>query len=93
MHTRKSTVAGTARIAVSLPHPVLAQVDRAARERGESRSGYIRRVLLAATRVRRDAEVTRRLDELFAAEDAVQEQSRLTSELDAAGTSWSDETW
>lgn len=92
MHTLKNT-AGTAKIAISMPQDVLAEVDRAARERGESRSGFIRRVLLTATRVRRDAEVTRRLDALFVAPGAAQEQHRLTSELDAAGTDWSDESW
>ena len=82
-----------AKIAISLPEDVLAEVDRAARERGESRSGFIRRVLVTAARLRRDAEVTRRLDALFAAPEAVEDQRRTARELESAGTSWSDESW
>jgi metal-responsive CopG/Arc/MetJ family transcriptional regulator len=93
MHTQGNTDSRTAKIAISLPQTVLAEVDRAARERGESRSGFIRRILLTATRIRRDAEVTRRLDAIFSAPAAVQEQERVMRELDAAGTDWSDETW
>lgn len=52
--------------AITVPEEILAEVDRAARRRGESRSRFISRVLSAAVRARRDAEVTRRLDELFA---------------------------
>jgi plasmid stability protein len=44
-------------------------------------------------RARRDAEVTRRLNELFAEPEIEQEQARSVSELDAAGTDWSDERW
>lgn len=84
---------GAAKIAISLPEDVLAEVDRAARERGESRSGFIRRVLVTATRLRRDAEVTRRLDALFAVPEVAEDQRRTARELDAAGTSWSDERW
>lgn len=84
---------GTAKIAISLPEEVLAEVDRAARERGESRSGFIRRVLVTATRIRRDAEITRRLDALFSVPAARQEQRRLARDLDATGTDWSNESW
>jgi hypothetical protein len=84
---------GTAKIAISLPEDVLAEVDRAARESGESRSGFIRRVLVAATRVRRDGEITRRLDALFSEPALADEQRRVARELDAAGTRWSDESW
>lgn len=83
----------SAKIAISLPEEVLAEVDRAARERSESRSGFIRRVLITATRVRRDAEITRRLNALFSDPGAAQEQLRLAGELDAAGTDWAEESW
>jgi hypothetical protein len=79
--------------AVAIPEELLDAVDRAARERGESRSRYISRVLRAAVRARRDAEITRRLDELFADEGLRREQLREVEELDALGTSWADERW
>ena len=83
----------TAKIAISLPEEVLAEMDGAARERGESRSGFIASILKAAMRARRRADITRRLNELFSDESVVSEQQRLTREMDAAGTDWSDETW
>lgn len=55
-------------------------MERAAKARGESRNRF-------------DAEVTKRLDEIFADPDLVQAQARGTSELDAVGTDWSDERW
>jgi metal-responsive CopG/Arc/MetJ family transcriptional regulator len=83
----------SSKIAISVPEDVLSAVDAAAKERGESRSGFISRVLRAALRARRDASITRRLNELFINEDVVAEQRRLTREMDAAGTDWSDEVW
>jgi metal-responsive CopG/Arc/MetJ family transcriptional regulator len=83
----------TSKIAITVPEDVLAAVDTAAKERGESRSGFISRVLRAALRARRDAAVTRRLNALFMDEDAVAEQRRLTHEMDAVGDDWSNEVW
>lgn len=83
----------SAKIAISLPDAVLSSVDEAARARGESRSGYIARVLRAATRARRDREITKRLDELFAHSGLAEEQRRQARALDAVGTDWSDEAW
>lgn len=83
----------TAKIALTIPEDVLQAVDAAARERGESRSGFVSRLLRAAMRARSDAEVTRRLDEIFADPKVAAEQLRVADELDSAGTDWSDETW
>jgi metal-responsive CopG/Arc/MetJ family transcriptional regulator len=83
----------SSKIAITVPEDVLAAVDSAAKERGESRSGFISRVLRTALRARRDAAITRRLNMLFMKEDLVAEQRRLTREMDAAGTDWSTETW
>jgi aminopeptidase N len=79
--------------AVSIPEEVLAEVDRAAEERGESRSGYITRVLRQAVRARRDADIMRRLNDLFADEEVRQDQARTADELDHAGTDFSEEGW
>jgi metal-responsive CopG/Arc/MetJ family transcriptional regulator len=79
--------------AIAVPESLLADVDRAATERGESRSAYITRVLAVAVRARRDAEITRKLDELFADARANKAQRRSAAALDEAGTDWADERW
>jgi hypothetical protein len=79
--------------AIAVPEEILDAVDRAARERGESRSRFISRVLLLAVRARRDAEVTRRLDELFADESLREGQRREAEERKRLGIDWSDERW
>jgi metal-responsive CopG/Arc/MetJ family transcriptional regulator len=76
----------TATIVVSISEGVLEAVDAAARE-DECRSSFITRVLRAAMKSRSDAEVTRRLNEIFA------EPAIVVDEVDSAGTDWSDETW
>ena len=76
---------------IALPADLLAEVDRAAGAEHESRSRFVTRVLEAAVRARRDADVTRRLNELLADPDLSQEQLRMAGEPDSAGTDWSDE--
>jgi len=44
-------------------------------------------------RARRDADITRRLNELLADPDMSREQLGTAAEMDAAGTDWSDERW
>lgn len=79
--------------AIALPADLLAEVDRAARAEQQSRNRFVTRVLEAAVRARRDADVTRRLNELLADPDLRRELLRTAAELDAAGTDWSDERW
>lgn len=79
--------------AIAVPDDLLAAVDRVARARGESRNRFVMRVLQHAVRARRDADITRRLDELFATPDLARQQSRDASELDRIGSDWSDERW
>lgn len=79
--------------AIAVPEDLLAAVDRAARERRESRNRFVIRVLRHAVRARRDADIARRLNELFADPDLVDEQRRQASEWNALGTSWTDERW
>lgn len=83
----------TRKTALSIPEELLAEVDRAAAQRGESRSGYITQVLRRAVRARRDAEVTRRLNEMFADDEARKEQSRTAEAMDSLGSDWSEEGW
>ncbi len=79
--------------AIAISDDLLSAVDRAAQSRGESRNRFITLVLQEAVHARRDSEVTKRLNELFANDDLAQEQSREASELDTVGTDWSDERW
>lgn len=79
--------------AIAVPAELLDEVDRAARERGESRSGFITNLLRLAVRTRRDADITRRLDALFADEAIREDQRRDAEALEALATPWSDERW
>ncbi len=79
--------------AIAVPDDLLAAVDRVARARRESRNRFVTRVLQHAVRARRDAEITRRLNELFAAPDVAQKQTREASALDRLGSDWADERW
>jgi hypothetical protein len=79
--------------AIAVPEDIMEEVDRAARERGESRSRFISRVLRLAVRARRDAEVTRRLDALFANESVREGQRRDAQELAQLGINWDNERW
>lgn len=79
--------------AIAIPDELLTAVDHAAQSRGESRNRFVTRVLQEAVRARRDADITKRLNELFADPQLAQEQTHGASALDAAGTDWSDERW
>jgi uncharacterized protein (DUF1778 family) len=79
--------------AIAVPAEILDEVDRAAQARGESRSGFIVRVLRAAVRARRDAEITRKLDALFADEALRERTRREADELEESGVDWSEERW
>jgi len=79
--------------AIAVPAEILDEVDRAARARGESRSRFITRVLRLAVRARRDAEVTRRLDALFADESLAEGQRREADDLARHAVDWADERW
>lgn len=81
------------RTAISVPAELLAEIDRAAKRRGDSRSRFITRILTRAVTARRDADVTRRLNELFADEALAEADRCEAATLDAAGTAWDDERW
>lgn len=79
--------------AIALPEEILEAVDRAAAERGISRSRFISEILKIALRARRDAKITRQLDALFAEEELANAQRREAEELQQHAVSWSDERW
>lgn len=78
---------------IAVPVELLERIDQAAEERGESRNRFIVTILEQAVRARRDAEITRRLDALFADRELAEEQVRVTREFEAASSAWSDEGW
>ncbi|HEV2983933.1 MAG TPA: hypothetical protein VGX46_06075 [Vicinamibacterales bacterium] len=79
--------------AIAVSDDLLAAVDHAARQRHESRNRFVTRVLQYAVRARRDAEITRRLNELFSSSEVRDHQRREAAELDVMGASWTDERW
>lgn len=79
--------------AIAIPDDLLEAIDRAAGERHESRNRFVTRVLLAAVRAENDADVTRRLNELFCSPEIAAEQTREAAVFDEAGTNWTDERW
>jgi metal-responsive CopG/Arc/MetJ family transcriptional regulator len=64
------------KIAISLPAPVLETVDKMAAYRGESRSHVIASILSRVACVKRDRDITARIDALFADESMLTEQER-----------------
>lgn len=78
---------------IAIDDELLAQIDEVARERGESRNRFVVFVLRRAVRARRDARITRRLDELFAGEDLQREQLRVAEELEASASYGEGDTW
>jgi hypothetical protein len=62
------------KLAISVPEEVIREVDRAAKRRGMTRSGFITGVLSDVARARTDAEISRRVNALFADPDIAREQ-------------------
>ena len=81
------------KIEIVVSGDLLLEIDHAARMRGESRDRFVTRVLRESVRAQQDAEVTRRLDDLFSEPELSRYQKRVAAELDVAGTNWNDETW
>jgi len=78
---------------LAIDDELLSEIDRAATERGESRNRFVVEVLRRAVRARRDAQITKNLDELFADEDLRLEQLRVAEELGSATAYETDEKW
>jgi metal-responsive CopG/Arc/MetJ family transcriptional regulator len=62
------------KFAISVPEDVMRQVDRAAKRRRMTRSAFISRVLARVARAQTDAEISRRVDELFSDAELAREQ-------------------
>ena len=81
------------KFAISVPEEVMDQVDRAARGRGVTRSRFISDVLRRVAHARRDAEVTRRIDELFADPKLQKEQKGTADDLLSASSKQDHLKW
>ena len=69
------------KFAISVPEDIMKDVDAAAKRRGLTRSGFIASVLRRVATARRDADVTRRINELFADEAVVVDAKRSAAGL------------
>ena len=79
--------------AITVPARLLAEVDRAAKKRGESRSQFVQRLLVEAVRAKSDLEFTQRLNAFFAGKvnrDAHRKEASAWAQLSPA---WDDERW
>ena len=75
----------TKKFAISIPLPVMREIDRAARDRGITRSRFIAQILARAAQARSDAEITRRLDTIFGDQRAAAEQRATARAFAGAG--------
>ena len=80
------------KFAISVPESVMRHVDRAARRRGMTRSGFVSHVLSRVAEARTDAEISRRVDALFADPEVAREQGKTARTFrrraPARGTEW-----
>lgn len=91
--TTKATTPPMRKTAISVPAGLLAEVDRVARQRGESRSQFVQRLLVEAVRARNDVEFTNKLNDFFAGtanRAAHREESKVWAQSRPA---WDDERW
>ena len=93
MTTRTAAPDKTRKTAIAVPARLLAEVDAAAKTRGESRSRFIQRVLREAVRARNDADVRKRINLLFSDAEVSSEQVAGAEFLGRAGTRWATEKW
>ena len=80
------------KIAISLPEPVLDTVDELASRRGESRSRVIATILSRLARVKRERDITARIDALLSDESIAAEQKR-TADGFLRMSPWRKERW
>lgn len=64
----------TKQFAISVSEEVICELDHAAKRRGMTRSGFIAGVLSQVARARSDAEIARRVNELFSDQEITREQ-------------------
>ncbi|MBM3935417.1 MAG: ribbon-helix-helix protein, CopG family [SAR202 cluster bacterium] len=67
-------MAGTAKIAISLPEKTLAAVERRRRTTGESRSQYVRRAVESLTRIEQEREWDEQMAQSYRENPETQEE-------------------
>jgi hypothetical protein len=91
-YQREVKTVSSKKVAISVPVEVIEQVDQAAKQQGVTRSGFITDVLRRVARARHDADITRRINQLFADPDVAAEQKRTARDFHAisseVGTKW-----
>jgi len=82
----------TRKLAISVPEDVVHDVDAAAKKRGMTRSGFITDILRRIARARSDAEISRRVNEVFADPEVAKEQAETARKFNRNatehGTEW-----
>lgn len=86
-------MAALRKTAIAVPERLLAELDQAANERGESRNALITRILEAGVRARRNREITRKIEAVFTDPEIANEQVDTAETLDRAGSNFADERW
>lgn len=79
--------------AISVPATLLAAVDRAAKQRGESRSQFVQRLLAEAVRAKSEIEFTNRLNAFFAGKANRAAHQREASAWGRVSPAWDREQW
>lgn len=79
--------------AITVPAKLLAQVDRAAKARGESRSRFIQRLLSEAVHSLGDKDFTGRLNAFFENEANANAYRNEAQAWDEVGSAWKSERW
>ncbi len=79
--------------AISVPEELLAQIDRVAKARGESRSRFIQRVFAEAIRARSDEQFACRLNDFFSDHANVKAYGTETASWPELPPSWKAERW
>src|SRR2546427_9510492 len=90
-HQRRPWMPATG-FAISIPAEVMQAVDRAARERGMTRSRFITEILRRVARAKRDEEISRRIDKALSDPRLTREQRSTASDYrriqPRRGTEW-----
>ena len=76
------------KFAISVPEDVMRQVDRAARRRRMTRSGFITHVLAHVASARTDAEISKRVDAIFRDAEVAREQRETARAFRRTGAEW-----
>lgn len=79
--------------AITVPASLLAEVDCAAKKRGESRSQFVQRILVEAVRGKSDLEFTQRLNAFFVGKANRDAHRKAASAWVQLRPAWDDERW